>query len=82
MGLKGRIKQLEQRSSELNPQPGVHVILFRLGVDNVDALIDDYRNKGGKLPIYALPKFDDIVQGPKINSQAGKFVTQVHSGDN
>lgn len=56
MGLKGRIKALEKTTVQSNPERKGHVIIFRPGVDDPSALIEEYRRKGGKQFVCALPE--------------------------
>lgn len=65
MRLNTRIKELERKNRAKNPKLRIHQILYRLGVHNVHELIDEYRRKGGKLPVFALPQFGSGIHYPE-----------------
>jgi hypothetical protein len=58
MGMRERIKKLERMRREADPEPLCHTIIYRPEDNDVDALIADYRKKGGDLRIFAMPAFN------------------------
>lgn len=82
MRLKGRIKELEQKTSEAKPEPRVHCIVFSARENNLNQLVAEYRKNGGKLPIFAVPGFNTGIDRSKLISQNGSSAIPTLDGAN
>ncbi|MGA9408650.1 MAG: hypothetical protein WBW71_16065 [Bacteroidota bacterium] len=71
MSLKIRIKDLEKKKNPTDQGPKSHVIIFTPGVDNVDALVAEYRKKDSESFLFVIPRFMRRTELSDMSAQSG-----------